>query len=141
MDDRRDGLQFHVPGEENPGILANLGDEAVDQGAPVFSTGKKFFSKIGLSNFLNIANTHLCAKNQKKLMMKSRENVQKPVFPAYFRHFRPEMNFFLENRASSLFGHCHFAPLCQNSEKTNEPIPRKAVNRRTNERTNEHRLI
>ena len=61
---------------------------------PAFSTGKDFFSKIGLGQVLGIANTHLCAKNQKKLMMKSRENAKKPVFPAYFRHFRPEMNFF-----------------------------------------------
>ena len=52
---------------------------------------------------------------------------------------------FPENRAPSLFGHYHFASLCQKSEKTNEPIPRKAGNRRTNEQTNErtdeHRLI
>ena len=44
---------------------------------------------------------------------------------------------FPENRAPSLFGHCHVAPLCQKSEKTNEPIPRKSGNRRTDERTNE----
>ena len=52
---------------------------------------------------------------------------------------------FFENRAPSHFGHCHFASLRQKSEKTNEPIPRKAGNRQTNEltneRTNEHRLI
>ena len=61
---------------------------------PAFSAGKKFFYKIGLGHVLGIANTHLCAKNQKKLMMKSRENAKKPVFPAYFRHFRPEKYFF-----------------------------------------------
>ena len=55
---------------------------------------KKIFSEIGLGHILGIANTHLCAKNQTKLMMKSRENAKKPVFPAYFWHFRPEMNFF-----------------------------------------------
>ena len=38
-------------------------------------------------------------------------------------------NMFFENRAPSHFGHCHFASLCQKSEKTNEPIPRKAGNR------------
>ena len=27
-------------------------------------------------------------------MMKSQENAQKPVFPAYFRHFRPEKSFY-----------------------------------------------
>ena len=84
-------------------------------------------SKIELGHIMGIANTHLCAKNQKKLMKESRENVKKPVFPAYFRYFRPEKN----------FGDCHFASLCQKSEKTNEPISRKASNRRTNGRTDE----
>ena len=97
---------------------------------PAFSAGNEFFSKIGLGHILGIINTHLCAKNQKKLMIKSREKAQKPGFPAYFRHFRPEMNFF-ENRAPSHFGHCHFASLCQKSEKTNDP-KRKAGNRLTN---------
>ena len=57
---------------------------------PVFSAGKKFLSKIGLGHVMNIANKHLCAKNWKKLMRKSREMAKKPVFPAYFWHFRPE---------------------------------------------------
>ena len=61
---------------------------------PAFSAGKKFFSKIGLALVLSIVNTHLCAKNQKKLMIKSRENAKKPVFPAYFGHFRLEKYFF-----------------------------------------------
>ena len=54
---------------------------------------KKLFSKIEIGHFLGIVNTHLCAKNWKKLMMKSREMDKKPVFPAYFRYFRPEKNF------------------------------------------------
>ncbi len=37
--------------------------------------------------------------------------------------------FFFENRAPSHFGHCHFAPLCQKSEKNNEPIPLNAGNK------------
>ena len=57
---------------------------------PAFSAGKKFSSKIGLGHIIGIANTHLCAKNQKKLMIKFRENAEKPVFPAYFRHFWPK---------------------------------------------------
>ena len=61
---------------------------------PAFSAGKKFFSKIRLGNVMGIANTHLCAKKWKKLMMKSRENAKKPGFPAYFRHFRPKKNIF-----------------------------------------------
>ena len=45
---------------------------------------KKLFSK--LSHVLSIHNTHICAKNQKKLMMKSRENAKKKfsgIFPAF----------------------------------------------------------
>ena len=51
---------------------------------------KNKFSKIGLIHVLSIANTRLCAKSQRKLMMKSNENAKKPVFPAYLRNFRPE---------------------------------------------------
>ena len=66
-------------------------------------------------------------------MIKSRENAKKPVFPAYFS---------FENWVPSLFGHCHFASLCQKSEKTNEQIPEKSYgNRRTNGRMEEHCLI
>ena len=36
---------------------------------------KKFFSKIGLRHILGIAILHLCAKNQKKLMSRSREKL------------------------------------------------------------------
>ena len=48
---------------------------------------------------------------------------------------------FSGNRAPSHFGHCHFAFLCQKSEKTNEPISRKAGNELTDGRTNGQRLI
>ena len=44
---------------------------------------EKLLPKIGLGHVLSIANTHLCAKNQKKLMIKSRENAKKPGFPAF----------------------------------------------------------
>ena len=91
--------------------------------------GKKISLKIELGHVLNITNAHLCGENQKNLMMKSRENAKKPGFPVYFRHFRPEMDFFSEIDGN---GHCHFASLCQKSAKTNEPISRKAGNRRTN---------
>ena len=73
---------------------------------------KKNFSKIRLGHVLSIPNMPVCAKNRKKPMMKSRENAKKPVFPAYFRHFRPE-NMFFENRARPHFRHCHFASACQ----------------------------
>ena len=42
---------------------------------------ENFFSKIGLDHVMSIANAHLCAKNWKKLIMKSWENAKKPVFP------------------------------------------------------------
>ena len=59
----------------------------------IFS-GKKM---IWLRHVLGISNTHLWAKTEKKLMMKSRENTQKPVFPAYFRHFQPEKKVFTKS--------------------------------------------
>ena len=67
-------------------------------------------------------------------MMKSRENAEKPGFPAYFRYFRPE-KFFLRKSGSVTFWGFHFAFLCQKSAKTNEPISRKAGNRGTDGRT------
>ena len=75
-----------------------------------------FLAKIDCcGDFLKVPatkSTHLCAKNLKKLMMKSRENAKKPVFPAF-----------------SKIGYCLFASLCRKSEKSNEPISRKAGNR------------
>ena len=47
---------------------------------PDFRPEKNIFLKIRLDDILSIVNTHLCAKNQKKLMIKSRENAKKPVF-------------------------------------------------------------
>ena len=47
-------------------------------------------SKIGHSHNMSIATLHLCTQKWKKLIMKSREMAKKSVFPAYFRHFRPE---------------------------------------------------
>ena len=86
---------------------------------------------------MSIANVHLSAKNQNKLMKESPENAKKNWF---FRHisgiFSQKKNF-SRNRALSHFGDCHFASLCQKSEKTNEPISRKAGN----EQTDEQRLI
>ena len=59
-----------------------------------FRTEKNFSQKWDSAMFWALLTRIFCAKNQKKLMMKSRENVKKPVFPAYFWHFRLEMNFF-----------------------------------------------
>ena len=62
---------------------------------------KKNFSKIGLGHVLSNPNMHLCKKIRKKLMVKSREKAKKPVFPAYFRHFRPEKNVFRESGSAT----------------------------------------
>ena len=75
---------------------------------PAFSAGKKFFSKIGLGHIMAIANGAKCAKNQKKLMKESRENVKKPGFPAYFRYFRPEKIYYRKSGSVTFWG----LPLC-----------------------------
>ena len=53
---------------------------------PVFSAEENISSKIGLGHVLSIPNMHLCAKNQYKLMMKSRQNAKNQffgIFPAF----------------------------------------------------------
>ena len=67
----------------NEKIRTKFAKTAISGIFPAFSAGKKIFSKIGLGHVMSIANTHLCAKNWKKLMMKSRENAKKPFFPAF----------------------------------------------------------
>ena len=101
---------------------------------------KNIFSKIGPSHILCIAILHHCAKNQKKTNDKISRKVQKTQI---LGHFGPKFaqKFFFENQALSHFGNCHFASLCKKSEKTNERIPRKACNRRTDERTDGQQLI
>ena len=54
--------------------------------------GKKIFSK--KRHVLGIPNTHLCAKNQKKLMVKSRENAKKTGFSDIFPVFSAGKNVF-----------------------------------------------
>ena len=44
---------------------------------PVFLVRKKLLSKIRFGHVLSIPNMHLCAKIQKKLLMKSQENAKK----------------------------------------------------------------
>ena len=73
---------------------------------------KKFFSKIGLGHILGIIITHLCAKNQKKLMMKSRENAKKRFFRDISGIFG-QKNMFFKYGARSHFRHFHFASVCK----------------------------
>ena len=87
-------------------------------------TGKIFFGHI-----LGYLALYFSAKNQKKLMKQFCTKSKNPIFRWFLDQICPKIIFF-ENRAPSHFGHCHFASLCQKSEKTNEPIPRKAGNRK-----------
>ena len=82
-----------------------------------------FWAQIGPENFF-------CEKNFLSPLERFNST------PLYKKSEKTKTNNFFENRAPSHFGHHHFAPLCQKSEKTNEPIPRKVGNRQTNERTN-----
>ena len=75
-------------------------------------------------------------------MMKSREKAQKPVFPAYFRHFRPEMNFFLKIGLRHILG-IAILHLCAKKHKKimSQSREKLVTDARTNGRTNGQRLI
>ena len=72
----------------------------------------------------------LCKKSDKTNEEISRK-CQKTGFFSIFPAFSAGNEFFFENRAPSHFEYCHFASLCQKSEKTNELLSRKAGNRLT----------
>ena len=95
----------------------------------VFCDEKKFSGKNCFGHILWYLALYLSAKNQKKLMKQFCTKSKKPYFQAVFGPNLPQI-FFFENRSPSHFRDCHFTPLCQKSEKTNEPIPRKAENRK-----------
>mgnify|MGYP007015776684 CR=1 FL=1 len=82
----------------------------------------------------------LYKKSEKREWQDFAQSPKNPIFRQFLAQICPN-KFFLKNRAPSRSGHCHFASLCKKSEKTNEPILRKAGNRRTNERTDGHGLI
>ena len=75
---------------------------------PAFLAGKKMFLKIRLDYILSIVNMHFCAKNQKELMIKSRENAKKAFFRDISGIFGRK-NILFDNRAPSHFEHYHFA--------------------------------
>ena len=121
-----------------PDISRKKSDENLQKRRfPAFSPGKELFSKFGLGHVLSIANTHLCAKKIEETNDEISRKCQKTGFSGIFPAFSAGKKMFFENWAPSHLGHCHFASLCQKSEKTNEPISRKAGNRRTDGRTNE----
>ena len=92
-----------------------------------------FFNLIYLFLYLERSVCHLRHQNQALVLFSFKNfNAQSPKNPI-FRQFLAQIcpqNFFFKNWAPSHFGHCHFASLCQKSEKTNEPISRKAENRK-----------
>ena len=96
---------------------------------------KDFFMKIDLYQILGYFVPHHCAKNQKNLMIQSRENPKWPYFWAIFGPNLPK-HFFYENWAPSHFRTLCSPSLCKKSEKSNDPISRKVHNGRTDERTN-----
>ena len=61
---------------------------------PLLQAVKNFFSENGFQYLFGGTNRHLCAKNNKKLMIKSRENPKKPLFSGHFRSWWPEIIFF-----------------------------------------------
>ena len=99
---------------------------------------KKFFSKIGLGHIMGIANTHLCAKNQKKLMKESRENVKKNGFSGIFPVFSAGKNFFPEIGLRLILGIAILHLCAKNQQKLMSQSREKLVtDARTNGRTNE----
>ena len=84
----------------------------------IFGREKVFLKNRTQSCFKSITNTHLCAKNQEKQMMKSRENAEKAVFPAYFRQFR------LKNGIRNIFHQCaKFHEKIESSAREIQEIP------------------
>ena len=73
----------------------------------------------------------ICAGTQ---LTKFFNKFKKPCFWPIFPNFGTK-TFFLENPALSCTTSYGFLALCQNSEKTNDTIPRKHQDRRTDERT------
>ena len=106
---------------------------------------KKIFGKKPLKPFFRGPFPPHFHKKSEKSNEAISHKVQKTLFlGSFFAQICPK-NFFIENRAPSHFGHHHFTPLYQKSKNSYDPVPRKVGNRRTdgrtNERTNEHRLI
>ena len=91
--------------------------------------------KICFCHLLSTMINYFHARNQKKIMIQFFTKSKKPVFQPFFDPNLPKICFF-ENRAPSHSRVYSHAPLCQKSENLNEPISRKAGNRRTDERTN-----
>ena len=82
----------------------NLHKTAISGIFPLFSAGKNFFSKIGFGHVLGIANTRLCAKNQKKTNDEISKKCQKTGFSGIFPAFSAGNEFFPEIGLRHIFG-------------------------------------
>ena len=87
---------------------------------------KKNFSKIGLGHVLGITITHLCAKNQKKLMMKCSRKCQKTGISGIFGWKK----IFSKGRLSHILGIINTHLWAKNQKKTNDEISRKCQKNR-----------
>ena len=86
-----------------------------------------------LGHMLGIINTHLCAKNLKKVMIKSREKAQKLVFPV----FSAGIEFFPEIMLGHILDITILHLCAKNQKKLMSQSREKLVtDKRTNERTN-----
>ena len=108
---------------------------------PAFSAGKKFFLKNPAWSYFDHWYYAFLNKKSVKTNDKISRKCQKTGCSGIFPAFLAEKKMFFDNRAPSHFGHCHFASLGKKSAKTNEPISRKAGNRRMNEQTNERTKV
>ena len=85
---------------------------------------------------MGIANTHLCAKNQKKLMKESRENVKKTGFSGIFPVFSAEIGL------RHILGIAILHLCAKNQQKLMSQSREKLVtDAQTNERTDNGLLI
>ena len=106
---------------------------------------KNFFGKIGFHHIWESMITHQCAKNQKKLMIKSRENPEKPYFWAILGPFYPKFAknfFFLKIGLRHIWGFM-VTHLCAKNQKKlmNQSWENLITDERTNGRTNTGQFI
>ena len=101
---------------------------------PAFSTGKEFYSKIGLSHVLSITNAHLYGKNQKKRISRK---CQKTGFSGIFPVFSTGNEFFPEIGLRHILGIAILRLCAKNQEKLMTQSREKLViNKQTDGRTN-----
>ena len=101
-----------------------------------FFKPKKFFHENLLPPSFTYDDTLLSCKKSEKINDPIFHKVHKNRFLAVFWPKFAQKKFFFENRDPSHSRVYSRAPLYQKSENFKEPISRKAINERTDERTN-----